>query len=32
MNYVEANICNNDINEENWHKRGYHTHSDVIFG
>ena len=32
MNYVEGNVCNNDINEENWHKRGYHTHSDVIFG
>ena len=31
MKYVEGNVCNNDINEENWHKRGYHTYSDVFF-
>ena len=29
---MEANICHSDINEERWHKRGYHMYSDVIFG
>ena len=29
---MEANICHSDINEERWHKRGYHMYSDVVFG
>ena len=32
VNSVEGHLCHTYITWKYWHKRGYHTHSDVIFG